>query len=174
MKPLIGIVALLASILTFFGLRASPTSATPASPKLPPTPPPIVALANPASTFCVESGGTLTMKTNANGEYGVCTFPTGESCEEWALFRGECNIENISRTAKYQNSAVQMKAIFRIRKETALIFGPQVDGIELPVAPSGSGARYLSPDRTIDFWEHQGEATLTVNGKVLFRGTIMK
>jgi putative hemolysin len=47
-------------------------------------------LANPASVYCGERGGTLEIKKDAaGGEYGMCTFPNSTSCEEWALFRGE-------------------------------------------------------------------------------------
>ncbi|WP_454735034.1 DUF333 domain-containing protein [Cupriavidus necator] len=24
------------------------------------------------------------------GQTGICTFPSGKQCEEWALMRGEC------------------------------------------------------------------------------------
>ncbi len=47
-------------------------------------------MANPASVACVNAGGKLEMKKDATGgEYGMCTFTNGTSCEEWALFRGE-------------------------------------------------------------------------------------
>jgi len=47
-------------------------------------------LANPASVNCGQIGGTTEIKKDASGgEYGMCTFANGTSCEEWALFRGE-------------------------------------------------------------------------------------
>ncbi len=47
-------------------------------------------MANPASVSGVQSGGTLYIdKDSVGNEYGMCTFPNGTSCEEWALFRGE-------------------------------------------------------------------------------------
>jgi putative hemolysin len=50
-----------------------------------------VEIANPASVYCVQSGYTLEIRTNAEGsEYGVCIFPDGNECEEWAFFRNEC------------------------------------------------------------------------------------
>jgi putative hemolysin len=49
-------------------------------------------IANPASTFCIEQGGDLEIITAEDGEYGMCNFPDGSSCEEWAFFRGECQI----------------------------------------------------------------------------------
>lgn len=41
---------------------------------------------------------------------------------------------------------------------------------ELESAVSGSGARYLSADGTVEYWEHQGEATVKVNGETVFQG----
>ncbi len=49
-----------------------------------------VALANPASVNCIHVGGKLVMKRNPQGEEGMCRLPSGNVCEEWALFRGEC------------------------------------------------------------------------------------
>jgi putative hemolysin len=50
-------------------------------------------LANPASVNCGRIGGTTEIKTNTDGsQYGMCNFPNGTTCEEWALFRNEgCN-----------------------------------------------------------------------------------
>ncbi|MGV8171466.1 MAG: DUF333 domain-containing protein [Candidatus Woesearchaeota archaeon] len=48
-------------------------------------------LANPASEFCVDNGGTLDIRTAEDGsQIGYCVIG-GEECEEWALFRGECS-----------------------------------------------------------------------------------
>jgi len=41
-------------------------------------------IANPASVYCVEQGGTLDL------ESGMCTFADGSECDEWAFYRGEC------------------------------------------------------------------------------------
>jgi len=51
----------------------------------------MVGLANPASVHCEEQGGILDIRTDADGgQYGVCVFADGSDCEEWSLFRGEC------------------------------------------------------------------------------------
>jgi putative hemolysin len=55
----------------------------------PATPPP-AAMPNPASANCVEKGGKLDIRTEANGQVGYCKFPDGSECEEWAFFRNEC------------------------------------------------------------------------------------
>ena len=51
----------------------------------------VIGMANPASVYCEEQGGTVDMRTSDAGQYGVCVFPDGSECEEWAFFRGECS-----------------------------------------------------------------------------------
>lgn len=61
-------------------------------------------LANPASMNCLEMDGNLEMKKRGDGgEYGVCIFPSGNECEEWALFQGECPAEGID-VSSYKNA----------------------------------------------------------------------
>jgi len=53
-----------------------------------------VAVANPASVNCLEKGGQIEIRKDADGgEYGMCIFQNGKECEEWAFFRGECSAE---------------------------------------------------------------------------------
>lgn len=49
-----------------------------------------VGIANPASTNCLIKGGTLEIKENGAGQYGLCYFEDNKACEEWALMREEC------------------------------------------------------------------------------------
>ena len=47
-----------------------------------------VQLANPASTYCVQQGGKLSIQKDAAGnQSGLCTLPDGTAMDEWALFR---------------------------------------------------------------------------------------
>jgi len=49
-------------------------------------------IANPASTFCVENGGTLEIITNEEGaQVGICKFSNGLTCEEWDFYNGKCS-----------------------------------------------------------------------------------
>ncbi|SAK55265.1 hypothetical protein AWB76_02144 [Caballeronia temeraria] len=48
-------------------------------------------LANPASVSCIQRGGTLQIVDSPQGQIGICRFPNGRQCEEWALLRGECS-----------------------------------------------------------------------------------
>jgi putative hemolysin len=55
------------------------------------SPTPAANMANPASVFCEQNGGKLDLRQDANGgTAGVCVFPDGSECDEWAYFRGEC------------------------------------------------------------------------------------
>jgi len=52
---------------------------------------PNAGMANPASTYCQEQGGKVDIRTAADGsQAGVCVFPNGSECDEWAFFRKEC------------------------------------------------------------------------------------
>ncbi|WP_394391861.1 putative hemolysin [Shewanella woodyi] len=42
---------------------------------------------NPASSYCLALGGELTIETGLDGQIGICHLPSGESVEEWSLYR---------------------------------------------------------------------------------------
>ena len=49
-------------------------------------------LANPASVNCEQKGNKLVIRTNSDGsQIGICVFPDGSECDEWAYFRGQCS-----------------------------------------------------------------------------------
>ena len=51
-------------------------------------------LPNPASVYCDGQGYILELRADeAGNQYGVCIFPDGSECEEWAFFRGECTYQ---------------------------------------------------------------------------------
>ena len=52
---------------------------------------PQVGIPNPASVYCKEQGNKHEIRTAADGsQLGICVFPDGSECDEWAYFRGEC------------------------------------------------------------------------------------
>ena len=70
------------------------------APTLAPTPAAAIGMANPASVNCVNVGATSEIMNNPDGsQYGMCKFPNGTSCEEWALFRGDGCKANVAPTA---------------------------------------------------------------------------
>jgi putative hemolysin len=51
-------------------------------------------VANPASVYCEEQGGTVDIRTDESGsQIGYCVFSDGSEVEEWAFFRGEAEPE---------------------------------------------------------------------------------
>ena len=52
---------------------------------------PAANMPNPASVYCEQQGNQLEIRTAADGsQSGICVFPDGSICDEWAYFRGEC------------------------------------------------------------------------------------
>jgi len=47
-----------------------------------------IGMPNPASVNCSNQGGRIDLRKDAAGNVGgICVFPDGRACEEWALFR---------------------------------------------------------------------------------------
>jgi putative hemolysin len=58
---------------------------------------------NPASAYCEDQGFILEIRTAADGsQSGVCVFPDGSECDEWAYFRGTCGPGSITLTPTLQ------------------------------------------------------------------------
>ena len=52
---------------------------------------PQAGMPNPASVYCTQQGNKLEIHTAADGsQSGICVFPDGSTCDEWAYYRGEC------------------------------------------------------------------------------------
>ena len=65
--------------------RAAPDSTATAIPQ--------VNMPNPASVYCTQKGNKLEIRTAADGsQNGLCVFPDGSTCDEWAYYRGECGL----------------------------------------------------------------------------------
>lgn len=47
------------------------------------------ALANPATTYCVNLGGQVSLVEENGGQVGYCHLSDGRVCEEWALFNSK-------------------------------------------------------------------------------------
>src|SRR5512136_362767 len=77
------------TILVLLVLMA--TGCTLNKPSMTPTPTGIPSMPNPASVYCQEQGYKAEIRTAEDGsQYGVCIFPNGGECDEWAFFRHEC------------------------------------------------------------------------------------
>ena len=62
--------------------------------------------ANPASVYCTEQGGTLTLVSTEEGVIGECELADGTICEEWAYFRGECPAESTTEVTTANPASV--------------------------------------------------------------------
>ncbi|QER39826.1 DUF333 domain-containing protein [Acinetobacter suaedae] len=72
--------------ILFLGLIVTSLAACSSTPSDEMTPPKI-GMANPASKYCIEQGGQLEIRNEANGQVGYCKLPNGQVVEEWELFR---------------------------------------------------------------------------------------
>ena len=84
---------MIAALILLLALTACAASET-HTPKPAATSTSPVNMPNPASVYCVQHGNKLEIHTAADGsQSGVCVFPDGSTCDEWAYFRGECGLE---------------------------------------------------------------------------------
>lgn len=135
-------------------------------------------LANPASVYCGQQGGTLQIKNDATGgEFGVCNFSDGSNCEEWQYYRKECLMGNLILVSKVNYDCSGSKKI-----EASYFEGPTIkvkageppkpsgkvsivlsDGrtMTLPQTISGSGIRYANEDESLVFWSKGEGAFIT-------------
>lgn len=107
-------------------------------------------MANPASKYCEENGGDLEIITETDGtQFGMCNFDDW-ACEEWAYFRGECDIEKDAEKIKEALIAkgldlTEMKVM--INKH----LGKYIGGSVLPIsAPAGGGYVFAVKDDSGD------------------------
>ena len=77
------IILMALTACTSFRVQTSESAATEILPNMP----------NPASVYCEQNGNKLEIQTAADGsQNGVCVFPDGSTCDEWAYYRGECGL----------------------------------------------------------------------------------
>jgi putative hemolysin len=116
------------------------------------TPPPAAGIANPASENCVKQGGTVSIQKNSDGsEYGLCIFPDGKQCEEWAMQRGECPVGGILVVGRYTAQQPAADAIGRVLELELLLdnqatLKTQFIGQGAPIVETGT---WVQPDKTI-------------------------
>jgi hypothetical protein len=103
-------------------------------------------MANPASVYCEEQGGTLEMRQDAEGGiYGVCIFPDGSECEEWAYFRGECQpgsqSDDQSQPIEPQSTSTEVVAWYgRVVSSSTSVPAES----KLLIAPEGTGEVFIT------------------------------
>lgn len=99
-------------------------------------------MTNPASDNCIKNGGDLEIITNTDGsQFGLCKFEK-YSCEEWALYRGECNIEADSALIR---QALIAKGLNLTNTKVVIRnhFGKYIGGSVVPVETGVAGGGYV-------------------------------
>lgn len=87
-------------------------------------------LANPASENCIQQGGQVEIRQGAAGEYGVCIFDDGRSCDEWALYHGVCEPHQVLLAFFGRLAAGEYTAAAELyggSYETLVNFNPEID-----------------------------------------------
>jgi len=74
-------------------------------------------IANPASVYCEEQGGMLSIVDGEDGQYGICTLSDGTECEEWAYYRGECPEEKPDELILEKPETISGGNIIEIRED---------------------------------------------------------
>jgi putative hemolysin len=82
-RHLIAILALPFTVVACGDDEPAPASTSTAAPESST----VTGLANPASEFCVEQGGTVEIVEEEGGQVGYCILPDGSRIEEWEYFR---------------------------------------------------------------------------------------
>jgi putative hemolysin len=76
------------------------------------SPTPEADMPNPASVYCEQNGGNLELRQDASGGVaGICVFPDGSECDEWAYFRGECKPGDMLVTSEPTASPVPSQPV---------------------------------------------------------------
>jgi putative hemolysin len=75
-----------------------------------------LAMANPAAVACASAGGISLKTYDSKGEHGMCKLPSGQICEEWAFFKGDCTPSDDANTRTQAVSTDPTTATDKARK----------------------------------------------------------
>ncbi len=97
---------------------------------------------NPASVYCAEKGNTLEIRTAEDGsQSGVCVFPDGSACDEWAYYRGECGL--VAQASPTPAPTVAA---------TAMADDPSEGSVSTEVDDAGSSMPPEATEAVTDWW----------------------
>jgi len=93
----------------------------------------------------------------------------------WSYFSNSITIEDGDSNAFIFDcpSGAEIKISYDEESDSAILF---VEGEEYKIRRviSASGARYANDDETVVFWEHQGEAMVEIDGKIMYQECKLK
>ena len=129
-------ILILGSLCLSLAACATPENAVDLTPKL--------GAPNPASQHCVEQGGRLEIKNEANGQVGYCHLADGTEIEEWELFHKqekECNPEEAKK----------------------LVGQSQIDTDEILKKTNSANARIVAPNQAVTMDLRNDRITIVVD-----------
>ena len=136
-----------------------------------------VGLPNPAAVNCINTGGSLQTRDATDGSQTTyCVFPDGLECEQWAMFRGECegrqDWKSVSDTLdKADGSEVVLRGMYFLEIGDE----PRICGVlreSFPPQCGGGSIKLAGYDlRSIPGVASEGDITWT-DAPVVFAGTI--
>ena len=132
-------IILLASVMLSLGACSSVQNKQEAAPS--------IGMANPASKYCVDQGGTLEIVKEERGDVGYCNLKNGQKVEEWALYRQnqpQCIAEeatklvgqNSTLTDDQVKQATKSNTVRRVGPNQPMTMDFRSDRITLLIDPS--------------------------------------
>ncbi|RJR26783.1 DUF333 domain-containing protein [candidate division WWE3 bacterium] len=103
----------------------------------------IANMPNPAAKYCEDSEGILEIVTNKDGsQFGMCNFEN-YSCEEWAYFNKECDIESDAAKIK---AALISKGLDLTGMQVVIHkhLGKYIGGGVVPASSSAGGGYFFA------------------------------
>jgi len=109
-----------------------------------------VGIANPASVYCEEQGGTSKIITEQDGsQSGVCVLKDGTECDEWAYYRGECPAAKKTYCTPAQRGAEVCTMEYR---PVCGWFNESIQCIRYPCAATYSNPCMACADDKVAYW----------------------
>jgi putative hemolysin len=118
----------------------------------------LTGMANPASAYCIEQSGTVQIvKDNTGNEAGVCLFPDGSECDEWAFYRKECQKGQSKETGVSDSDLIKQAMLKKINSDETkmLVTVSEIDGnyAKGGVSPiGGAGGAYFIAAKVSGNW----------------------
>lgn len=121
LRPILSTLFMLICVIVSASCGSQPSSPTPEA-----------NLPNPASVYCEEHGGRLDLST------GICTFPDGSQCDEWAYVRGECQPGDSLVTPNPEATSIALPTSTEVLSDRWSIYLHETAGFSFQVPPGAS------------------------------------
>jgi len=82
--------SLIKKLLLILGLAVMALGITTESVEIAPEGELIAVMANPAAVYCEDLGYIYEVVSDPSGEFGICSFSDGDTCDAWEFLEGKC------------------------------------------------------------------------------------